>query len=114
MPRGECSEELQRQESKSPTGICKHLGDKNHGREVAAPIPVTLSVKHYVHVKKLHFRRKLEFWEKDENLIKWSKNYKASSITCKELATNLEEKITMDRDLNTEQAFEAVSFLTFP
>lgn len=81
---------------------------------MAAPIHVMLSVKYYVPVKKLHFRRKLEFWEKDKDTIKWSKNYKTSSITYKELVTNLEEKITMDRDLNTEQLFEAVSFLTFP
>lgn len=28
--------------------------------------------------------------------------------------TSLEEKITMDRHLHTEQLFGAVSFLTFP
>lgn len=52
--------------------------------------------------------------KKYKNTIKWSKNDQASSITCKKLVTNLEEKITMNRDLNTKQLFEAVSFLTFP
>lgn len=83
MPQGERSEELHGQEGKCPTGISGYLGGTKQDREMAVPIHVMLSIKCPSRI--VVFQEEIGNLRKDENIIKWNKNYKANLIICKEL-----------------------------